>query len=178
MLTPVQRYRVVPKIRRMMMLSAGYIFASVAFATGVGIATGGVIDFNQISLMSLSGILTGLLMYVLSFIFPLLILANRTQLAAQLAKENRSTLIPEDIIIDALMVNRALKVGLAGIVTLGGIFLNLITFFVEQCGAAAVVAGLGILILLIHFPWKWLQFRYLNLESAKIKKELNLIRLG
>jgi len=151
--------------------------ACLAFGTGVWLATGGLPDFDQISLMSLLGILTGLLMFAMAFLIPRLILPNATQLAAQLVQQHQTTEVSESQIVDALVGNEFLKYWLFGILITGGVFLNLVTFFVEQCGAAGVLAGLGILLLLVGIPWPGLQFRRLAKNTRQLQTELKLIRL-
>jgi len=177
MLTEQQRYRIEPRVKRVLLFYGCFPLASIAFAVAVGVATGGLIDFDQISLMSLLGILTGLLMFLISLLLPLLLLPTPTLLAAQLVQQHQTTDVSENQILDMLTGDQLLRYSLFGILITGGVFLNLVTFFVEQCGAAAIVAALGILLQLAGTPWPRVQFRRLAKTVSQIQRELQLIRI-
>lgn len=189
MLTPTEQARLQPRVRRMLFFFWVFPLVCLGFAAVVWLNTGNPgntgntvntvnrIDFDQISLMSLLGILTGLLMFAMAFLVPLLILPTSTHLAAQLIQQHQTSEVGESEILDALIENDFLKYWLSGILITGGVFLNLVTFFMEQSGSAAVMVALGILLLLATIPWPGLQFRRLAKKVPQIEKELKLIRL-
>ncbi len=175
MLTREQSERIKPRLLAIQIVSLGILMGAILFA-GV-VAT--IIDWNDLNrnvkLMSLIGAATGCSMYGLAFIALKIFSSSSTQsLAFELKKSNQE--LDEEQAIDGCL-NQLLtnKIIFSAIVE-GAIFLNLMTFMLEQSVVALTVAGAGILLLVISFPFKSRLIGQLTNQLRGVKEDFQLIR--
>lgn len=175
MLTAEQQNKIQPKLKTILIIYS---------ALGMGmLSLGGVIaaivDWKKLSteadMMALMGAIAGLMTFGMSFIVPKLMSANPAEIAASLTKQNGTTAVPPEQIINGLVSNYTNSRIIAGALLEGGVFLNLILLLIEPTTVSIAVVSIGFLIFVFRFPFLGRQMAQLDSDLKEVQRELTLL---
>ena len=151
MLNVEQTATIAQKSRAIQITSAGIVIGAVLFAAVIVSIVNWEEVTTDVPLMTLIGTVTGVSLFMLSFVVPRVAAASSVQATAhQLAQEKRSvddgrTLLE---LAQQLTINQILFAALIE----GAIFLNLIVFLLDKSQASLIVVAIGLAILILGFP--------------------------
>ena len=175
MLASEQITRITPKLRVIQLTSAAILVGAVVFACMVM----AIVDWDAITgnikMMTLIGAVTGLCCFGLAFIAPRLANSSTTHVAAQLLTKNARAEIDDAKIIDAQLENFSSASVMFAAIVEAAVFLNLITFLLEQSTAALVIVGIGFVLLIFNFPLRSRMIGKLETGIQDIRREMQLI---
>lgn len=144
MLTQEQIADIRPKLVSIQIIAAALMIGSVIF-TGVICAIADWDNLNEpLKMLSLIGTVSGVFMFGLSLVAPKFFSSGNDN--AHSVDSDQSVTIKT--VLDSMMTENLIRFVLIE----AAIFLNLMLFLIENHRAALVVAGVGLMLMLICFP--------------------------
>lgn len=176
MLDREQLTRINPKLRTIQIICGALVLGSLAFTLVVSVLIDWRLMTGEIKLLTLIGAVTGLMLCSMAMIVPRLITSSPTHLAAQLLSKSETGEVSDATIIDAslenLQTNRILFYALIE----GAIFLNLMTFLLEQSAGALVIVGIGFALMVFAFPFTGRLTGWIEQNLTDIRREMRLLQ--
>lgn len=176
MLTTEQQTQVQPKLTTLVIIYAALGMGMLSMLVVIA----AIVDWKKLSteadMLSLMAAVTGLMTYAMSFIIPKLMSARPSDIAATLAKQQGSTDVPPDNILKTLIGNTLNNKIVSGALVEGGVFLNLIVFFLEPNTVSLAMVVIGLLIFAFRFPFPGRQLSKLEAELQDVERELQLLQ--
>lgn len=149
MLSQEQHQRVVAKTRMAQLVGAAMVLGAI-FCGGCICLLANWENYGVLKLITLVGGLTGISIFVLSFIIPFVFPKIP---ASKDIKESSNVENRDDAVIDSIMQMIFTESITRGAIIEGAILLNMMVFMLEPHLIPLVVAGIGILLMLLLIPW-------------------------
>ena len=148
------QHRILTGVLRMRWFVVGLLLAALGFALAIEWTLKWPDPKMKTTSLTWLGAMTGLAFYALSFVFAKIATPDLSQTAALLVTRHRSQVIPNTVILDSIANNLKLSKYLQCLILTSGVFLNLVTFYLDKGVLAIAVVALGLLLLISQVPTK------------------------
>lgn len=146
MLDQAQITRIKPKLMLIQVVALALILGAMAFAAVSSVIVDWENRNDQIKMLTLFAMTSGLFIFAMSIFIPKFFATNHT--AGQHSTRESVSDKSVDAIVPMLMTETVIRYALIE----GGVFLNLMVLIIEPHLATAVVAGIGLVLMLAMFP--------------------------
>ena len=175
MLSKKQVERITPKLLLIQIISAGILVGAIVFAVLIAVVVDWKTVSSNIGLITLIGAATGVSIYCLALVVPrILAAASVDGGATELINEQQE--LDEEKAIDSILESLQSNQIIFSAMLEGAIFLNLMAFLVDKSLVSMAVAGLGLAIMLLAFPFKSRLVERLTGRLQNFKDDLKLNR--
>ncbi len=146
--------RIVIRVLRVRWFVFGLLLAALGFALAIEWTLNWPEPQMKTTSLTWLGVATGFAFYGLSYLFAKWATPDSAQIAAQLVTQYRSRDIPTTAILESIANSLKLSKYLQCLILMGGVFLNLVTFYLDKGLLAIAMVAFGLLLLLIQIPTK------------------------